>query len=91
MEVTRMDLIRAYACGLLPDRPAIAYDDETSAVQFEALNNILGLTESEFTTIMRWSAIIVDYTIKPTSMRKLCTNLLTIYEEQGGQYHAPRI
>ena len=85
-----MDLIRAYACGLLPDNH-MQDPDEVQAIRMEVYKYMPEMTTFRFKTLMEQSSKIISYMdavgdwdiMGIISMQKLCGHLLKEYEQQG--------
>ena len=71
-----MDLIRAYACGLLPEELNMSRFDSLAPIRKEFIDNIKSVNSNE---------IFMDAYSEAWTLRDLCTRLLKIYEQQQGQ------
>ena len=84
-----MDIIMAYASGLLPDE-AINYQI-ADAINAEASISMPGLTKAKFSRMAEMSIKLVSHDMFPgetmaiISAQKLCRQLLAIYEQENSQ------
>lgn len=82
-----MDLIRAYACGLLPDC-RLAYDDpytQSTGIWPEVQNYMPYITRGDYIRLCTHFIMSNNtYGLSVSlSARALCQKLLALYEEQG--------
>ena len=81
-----MDIIMAYASGLLPDE-AFNYQI-ADAINAEVSISLPGLTKAKFRRMAEMSTKIIPHDMFPgetmaiTSAQKLCRQLLAIYEQE---------